>query len=174
MASQVQFRESKTEVDYQTGEITKTEQVTSQKISAEPAYVKIYLDHITRLKDLPKCSTSILYSLVQSMTYNSLIVINASVKRMIAKEHGIGIQTISNAITRFVKDGLMVRKDTGLYMLDPNLFARGKWSDIEKLRNEFLEFSITYSPDGSYEMKATFKEDEKKLEKLDEIKLKAS
>ena len=36
---------------------------------------------------------------------------------------------------------------SGIYMLNPNLFARGKWSDIYQQRKSF-KMTITYKDDG--------------------------
>ena len=85
------------------------------------------------------------------MSYNSDIVINAGLKRIIAKEIGIKEQSISNAITGFIKKDIMTRVETGIYMLNPELFAKGSWTDVRKLRNKYVELRITYK-DGKREM----------------------
>jgi hypothetical protein len=53
-----------------------------------------------------------------------------------AKEIGCSVSRIDHAITDFVKGEVLYRMDTGLYRVNPNLFGRGEWADIAKLRLE--------------------------------------
>jgi DNA primase len=41
---------------------------------------------------------------------------------------------LNKAIDTFYKKGLFIRVARGVYMADPELFARGKWEDIRELR----------------------------------------
>lgn len=165
MTKKILYSETKTFLDNQTGLVKQTETTSTCEIEQEPGYVKLYLAHIIKLKELPKGSSSILYSLLKIMGFDNIIVLNASLKRMIAKEQNTSVANVANIISKFVKDGLMVRKDTGLYMLDPKLFAKGKWRDIDKLRTEYLELSIKYHPDGAYTMESDFIEGDNKAMK---------
>jgi|SaaInlStandDraft_4_1057021.scaffolds.fasta_scaffold20456_1 hypothetical protein len=137
--------------NHETGEIQSSESCTTIQIPQEPPFVKLYLDDIVRLNDLPKSSSKVLRGMIKYMSYNSDIVINAGLKRIIAKEIGIKEQSISNAITGFIKKDIMTRVETGIYMLNPELFAKGSWTDVRKLRNKYVELRITYK-DGKREM----------------------
>jgi len=110
--------------------------------------VKLYLDDIVKINDLPKSSSKVLYELVRKINYDGQIIINASVKRMISARIGVKEHSISNAITGLIAKDIMHRIDTGVYVFNPALFAKGAWVEIRKLREKYLELKITYSPDG--------------------------
>lgn len=102
----------------------------------EPNYIKLYLDTVLYLKDLPKGLNTILYALLKRMSYGNQLVLNAALKRQIAKEIELSVSSINNAITKFVKGELLERIDTGLYRVNPHIFGKGEWKDIAKIRME--------------------------------------
>lgn len=120
-------------------------------VESEPRYVKLYLDDVVMLHELPKSCSDVLFSLIQnSMTFNNKLLINNHVKKEIQESLGYKTtQSVANAISKFVKTGILKRMDTGTYKLNPNLFAMGAWKDIQKLRAEWLELSIKYDSEGN-------------------------
>jgi hypothetical protein len=68
------------------------------------------------------------------MGYNNIIVSYKPVKEMTCRKLGISINYLNKAIDTFYKKGLFIRVARGVYMADPELFARGKWEDIRELR----------------------------------------
>jgi len=109
---------------------------------AEPPYIKLYLQDILYLSDIPNKHESVLYELLKRTTYagekNGMeVVVNSSLKRRIAQELGFkNIGSISNAITDLVKGKVLIRKDVGIYQFNPYLFGKGDWQDIARLRLE--------------------------------------
>lgn len=142
------FQSEKSIVDKETGEVTHLESTNILRIQDEPPYVKLYLDDLVKINDLPKNTSKILYQFVRKMNYDGQIVLNSAVKRMIASAINVKEQSISNSITSLIQKDIMHRVDTGMYVLNPNLFAKGSWGDVRKLRNKYLEFKITYTPEG--------------------------
>lgn len=116
------------------GEILRSEEEKTINWGSEPNYVKLYLDNILYLSDLPKGLNSVLASLLKRMSYGNQLVINAALKRQIAEEIGLSVSSINNAITKFVKGNLLERIDTGLYLVNPHLFGKGEWKNIAKIR----------------------------------------
>ena len=106
--------------------------------SPEPEHVKIYAPAIAPINSLIASHRRVLYSLLSmaSLAKNRMrVVITASVKRMMCQELGIkNPQTIANALSQMTKAGILIRIETGVYMLNPFLFGKGDWKDIEKLR----------------------------------------
>ncbi|WP_063657595.1 replication/maintenance protein RepL [Candidatus Arsenophonus triatominarum] len=82
------------------------------------------------------------------MNYDGQIILNAAVKRMIASLINVKEQSISNSITCLIQKDIMQRIDTGIYVLNPTLFAKGAWGDVRKLREKYLELKVTYTPEG--------------------------
>lgn len=108
----------------------------------EPSYIKLYLQDVLYLSDMPKHHEKILFELLKRATYagekdGMQIALNASVKKRIAAELGIqNIRSINNALSDLVKGKILYRVDTGLYNLNPYLFGKGDWQDISRLRLE--------------------------------------
>ena len=112
-------------------------------VEREPDYIKLYISDLFRLNDIPRASNSILFEILKRMTFNNDIALFAPVKREIARELSCSEVTIKKAIELFTEKGLLIRKDRGLYILNPNVFGKGKWENIKKIR-----LSLEYSADG--------------------------
>lgn len=107
----------------------------------EPPYVKMYLDTVLYLKDLPKGYNPVLMAILKRLPWANQdqdIAINAGMKRKMAKEIGCSVSRINNAITDFVKGEVLYRVDTGVYQVNPYLFGKGDWNDIARLRLEII------------------------------------
>lgn len=94
----------------------------------------MYVDDITRINDLPIGLSPILLELVKQMGYNNIIPAYKPIKLMVCKRLGISLNYLDKSIQKLDKKGILIRLHKGIYMADPNLFARGKWEDIKNLR----------------------------------------
>lgn len=133
--AKVTMSNTKTVID-ENGAIKQKEEDLTVNWGREPNYIKLYLDTVLYLKDLPKGLNTILYALLKRMSYGNQLVLNAALKRQIAKEIELSVSSINNAITKFVKGELLERIDTGLYRVNPHIFGKGEWKDIAKIRLE--------------------------------------
>lgn len=138
------------------GQITHQEEDKTINWGSEPNYIKVYLDTILYLKDLPKGLNGILYAFLKRMAYGNQLVVNAALKRQIAKELDLSLSSINNAISKFVKGELLIREDTGLYLVNPHLFGKGEWKDIAKIRLE-----VTFDSEGKTIMSEIERKEEK-------------
>ena len=127
-------------IDTATGEVLKKETDTTYQFPAEPPYIKLYLQDILYLSDLPKTHDKVLISLLKKATWASselgmVVTLSAGMKRIIAEQLEFkNVRTINNVISDFVKADILFRIDTGVYQLSPYLFGRGDWADISALR----------------------------------------
>lgn len=137
-------QETKTIIDHETGEIIKTDDLKSYAVESEPNYVKMYIDDIAKLKDVPQASNDVLRVLVRNMSYGNLVVMIKPIKDKIKEETGLSLNTINKSIQNLYKAGILIRQSRSVYLVDPNLFAKGKWEDIKKLR-----LVIEYNNDGT-------------------------
>ena len=107
--------------------------------SPEPEHVKIYAPAIAPINSLTPSQRRVLYAILSeaSSAENGMrVAITAGSKRLMCKKLGIGSpQTIANALSKMTKAGILLRIETGVYMLNPFLFGKGDWKDIEKLRH---------------------------------------
>lgn len=137
----------------ETGELQVTHR--DSVLPKEPDYVKLYLADIQMLSCLPKWTDRILNELLRLMNYKNQIVLNSSLKREIAEEFKIHLKTIDNALVMLVKQGVLIRKDKGLYLGNPVLFGKGEWKDIRELR-----LTIHYTKEGRTMSAEVFQEQE--------------
>jgi hypothetical protein len=151
-------------VDFQTGEIAQTEREI--RIPKEPDFVKLYLDDLVMLKDIPQWVSGILYGLLKRMNYQNEIVLNATIKKRIADDLGIAARTIDNALVTFAKKNILTRVGLGVYQANPYLFGKGEWNNIRKIR-----LQVEYGESGSREVIAELSksEDEVHQPSLEEI-----
>ena len=109
---------------------------------AEPSYIKLYLQDILYLSDIPNKHTQVLYELLKRSTYagdkdGMQVIVNSYVKNCIKDKLGLkNVGSISNAITELVKGKILYRVGTGAYNFNPYLFGKGDWQDVSRLRLE--------------------------------------
>jgi DNA-binding GntR family transcriptional regulator len=87
-----------------------------------------------KLINLPKKTGDIFFLLLEYIGYNNQVVINSSIKRIISDKLNIKFDTVNKAITVLNANGLLIRQDTGIYLVNPYYVGKGSWNDITKLR----------------------------------------
>lgn len=109
---------------------------------AEPSYIKLYLQDVLYLSDMPKKHNKILYALLKRSTYagekdGMQVCLSSGLKRMILKELDMkNVGSIDNALSDLVKGKVLYRLETGVYQFNAYLFGKGDWQDISRLRLE--------------------------------------
>jgi hypothetical protein len=137
------YNEIKREIDFTTGEIKTEENTNIVKIPKEPPYVKMYIDDIAKLLELTSGCRSLLYCLIKKMDYEGIITLTKSSRDRLAEQIGVKETAVRNQITQLCQKGILRRIGTGEFEANPNLFARGDWSDIHKRRKDF-KLTISY------------------------------
>lgn len=106
----------------------------------EPPYIKLYLEDILYMADMPKSLSGLTYSLAKRATFADkdqglIIYLPLFVKQQICDECGYEkMQSLTNAIGKLCKGNIIRRLGTGAYQLNPYLFGRGEWKDIDNIR----------------------------------------
>jgi len=121
-------------IDHETGEVIRTSNTEVTSREAEPPFVKLYIQDVSRLMDLPPSSSKLLTLLLKSMGYNNVVVMYKPIKEMMCEELGIRLNTLNDAVKLLHRKGILIRKARGVYVIDPEQFGRGKWEDIKKIR----------------------------------------
>lgn len=122
---------------------TKTE-TNVFSVAQEPPFVKMYLQDILYLKDMPRGLNPVLTILLKNIQWGSnKLILNSSLKKQMANEINLSVATIEKAITKFIKAEILFREDKGIYLFNPYLFGCGYWTDIKEIRTE-----VKYSLDG--------------------------
>jgi len=117
-------------VDRQDGQIFRTEIITRKRVTADK-FVQLYLDNFGALMGIEgEGEYRLILWCAKNMNYdtNEVIIVNA-LKKRIAAECDLSPYTINNAVSALVSKNLLLRKDTSIYMLNPNYFFRGRIED---------------------------------------------
>lgn len=143
-------KEEVTRYDPDTGEVSVSTRTQVFKAVAEPSFVKMYIDDISKLSNIGSTATKLLFAMVKRVGYDSVITLAPYIKKEMCKEMGIkSAQTVENALGELKKNKLITNIGRGTFMLNPEFFARGQWNEIEKLRDAFkIELKITYDSEG--------------------------
>lgn len=129
---------SEFEVDHDTGEVKK-EKYTVQ-FAPEPNYVKLYLDCLGVFSGnagLAVNLNGIFLEVLKLVSYaddDQLIVLNRYIKKRIADKVGLSPRRIEQALGIWVENKVLIRVARGIYQLNPYLFGKGDWRDVESLR----------------------------------------
>lgn len=113
----------------------------------EPNYLKLYIDDLGLLNKLSGGETRALIHIAAIANYDGEVVLPLVIKKRIAENSGIKVQSISDILTKLIKKGILKRIDKTLYLLNPDLFAKGKWREIREQRKAFQSIT-TYLPSG--------------------------
>jgi hypothetical protein len=138
-----------TNTDALTGEILSQSKkvIELTKLEAEPDYVKMYVADLSNLVGLKEGHGRILPFIAASVGYDGFISLAGGRKARIAMTAGCSLKSVNNAITEYVKAGILIRAGRAEYELNPHLFAKGEWRNIRERRLSFTA-KINYSSSG--------------------------
>lgn len=135
-------------VHHETGQVVRTEHESVLRLPQEPEFIKLYLQDLSALLDVPAGPQSVLMALVRKLDYEGVITLSPASRERIAGALGIKVHTLANYITALCDKGVLKRTGRGEYEMNPHLMARGNWADILKRRQSF-QMVVTYRPDGT-------------------------
>jgi hypothetical protein len=124
-------------VDCVTGEVQEQEVYINKVVDSEPGYVKLYLDVIAAFKEYSKSFNPILLSFLGYMSYadkQQIIFVNKPLKEKIAGICGVSLSRVNQALIEFVDVGIFFRIKRGEYHVNAEIFGKGDWRDIKKIR----------------------------------------
>ena len=138
-----------TNTDTLTGEILSQHKkvIELTKLEPEPDYVKMYVSDLSKLVGLKEGHGRILPFIAASVGYDGFISLAGGRKARIALSAGCSLKSVNNAITEYVKAGILLRAGRAEYELNPMLFAKGEWRNIRERRSSFTA-KINYSSAG--------------------------
>lgn len=128
--------------DNTSGEILAKTKKVIYRVSQEPAYVKLYFNTIMYICDLQERHTSVLLAILKRMPFADnvcqQISLTKGIKQDIAKEIEKTESYVSHAISDLAKGKILIHNDSSkrstCYQVNPHIFARGDWKDIEELQ----------------------------------------
>lgn len=147
MSNNVYHFEQRTVIE--NGEVETQESVKLFKLPKEPPFVKTYISDISDLVGVPSGCKSLIYELIIRIGYDNKVHILKDTKEAISVVTGMKLKSIENCIKRLLDKCVMTRCARGVYMMNPDYFARGKWVDICRMKSAYLKLTIKYKNDGS-------------------------
>ena len=113
------------------------------EVEREPDYVKLYMDDLFMLMDIPKWANKVLLYFISDLSYDGEIFMNKAIKQRAAKSIGLKYSSVDRAVTILSTKNIFISKARGIYTANPKIFGRGNWSNVKKIR-----MSVTYSENG--------------------------
>jgi hypothetical protein len=141
------FSEVKRDVNFSTGETNQETSTKVVKIPAEPPYVKLYIDDLCAIVDVPESLKTVLLQMLKKLDYDGYITLSTRFRKELCEKLNIKDQTLRNRLAELVKKNLLIKDGTNEYIANPYYFARGDWKNIVEQRAEFT-MKITYSSNG--------------------------
>ncbi|MDP3119325.1 MAG: replication/maintenance protein RepL [Sulfuricurvum sp.] len=136
-------------VNYEQTETTITKDLTTQeathltetvtksiRVESEEPYIKVYTRDIHKLYDLAPMHSKFLYEFFSMADWNTHeLQISGGKKAELALKYNTTKATIDNVISKLTKKDIIIKKGTGLYILNPYLFGKGTWGSIRTVRS---------------------------------------
>jgi hypothetical protein len=144
-------------IDVDTGEIIQITDQKTYRVSNEPDFIKLYLNDLVKLQNLPPSANNILYLLLQNMDYQNRIYITKSIKENVIKKLNISLSSLEKAVKGYIDKGLITKLDSSTYLTNPEIFGRGSWQNVKEIR-----MLVSYSSKGR--MLLNYDEYSKKVE----------
>jgi hypothetical protein len=118
-----------------------------EKLPSEPEYIKLYVNEIGRIHGLKAGHRDILLYVASMVAYDGSVVLNVRRKAQIAFTLKIATKSIDNALSEFVKTGLLIRLGRSDFELNPFLFGKGDWKSIRERQESFIA-RLRFGPNG--------------------------
>ena len=128
----------------------------------EPAYVKLYLQDVMYLHDMPKQYAGLTACLLRRVSYagdedGMCVTLVPRIKKSICNEMGWKrTSTLDNALQKLIAGKIIYRLDRGIYKFNPYLFGKGDWQDIARLR---LEINYSEIEGRTFKTNVDYKEE---------------
>ena len=139
-------------INNETGEVLSESHSHTEhaRIPIEPPFVKVYLDCLAKFKDVQFSFNPILLAFLKKASWadeddaNGGLVLSLTkyTKETIAKKCNVSLNRVNQALSEFVKKGYFKRLGLGTYQLNADLFGKGHWKDIYKVRTIQANFDF--------------------------------
>ncbi|EGX9017147.1 replication/maintenance protein RepL [Salmonella enterica] len=141
------YEEKKTTINTETGEVESESNLSLVRYNAEPPYVKMYIDDLCAIVNIPNSLKDILFLILRKLDYDGYITLSTRYRKLICENLKIKDGTLRNRLNLLVKNGFIISEGGNEYLANPNLFARGEWKTIIEQRASF-ELKIKYNENG--------------------------
>lgn len=133
-------------INTENGEIVSKTSHQHFKLGTEDSYVKVYLEGLNYIRDMPHDCFVLLCKLMEYCTYAEptkpdgtndsfhISLMTSRKKRLTEELKYKNTKSISNLLTELIDGNVLVRLDRSCYRLNPWLFGRGEWVNMVAVR----------------------------------------
>jgi hypothetical protein len=156
MGGKITYEENEMFVNHVTGEVLMESHTQIKRLPIEPPFIKLYLDEIIKISNLPKGNSAVLYQFIRLVDYDGEVNLSPHLKNKMVRIIGMkNAKSLDNAISSLIKGNIMKRIGRGSFVLNPNLFAKGSWNNVHHLRDKYINLNIRFFPNGKKEIVST-------------------
>lgn len=163
---QYSLRQERIITEKSTGEILDRERTF--RVPKEPDFVKLYLDCIATFKGLSKGISPFLMEILKYMTYaddytkgGQTVTLTGFQRKQIAQRLGITDSAVMKNIKQLVNANILSRVALSVYQVNPEIFGKGDWTDISRLRQLRATFDFKT---GTIQADMELEEEDKQIE----------
>lgn len=138
------YQEITKEIDHLTGDLKLTTDRKVVKKNSTPDFIMLFTQTAPMLADakLTAAQSQTLFEILSSyVSRNNLCIINTATKDAIAQKYSLKYTTVDQNVRALVDKQIILRQTVegqrgSQYFLNPHVFGKGSWTDIEALRYE--------------------------------------
>lgn len=97
-------------------------------------FVMTFTKDLGYMKDLTKGEMLVMFGFLQNVSNNNEVVLNKSIKERICNQFDLLPTSMNQLISNLKKKKMIISKERGIYILNTNIFGKGKWNEVKKLR----------------------------------------
>lgn len=135
------YQEITREINHETGEVKITNDRQVVKKNSTPDFVMLFTQTAPMLANanLTSSQSTTLFAIISKFVgKNNLLNLSAATKELISRECDLKYNTVDQNIRTLIKKNIILRDKIGergyQYYLNPYVFGKGNWADIEQLR----------------------------------------
>lgn len=155
--------------NHTTGELIEKNDEIRLKTKTREEFFLVFVANLKYLTDVPKMSLKILIGILTSyVSWRNEVILNAQSRKELAEYCETSTSVIYKSLDKLVSAGILLKQEGKLF-LNPHIFGRGSWNDIQKMRQE-----ITFDYDfEALESKTTMKVTalDKKMPSLENVEV---
>lgn len=131
-------------VDLLTGEVVKKRTKRIKKKSKQPDYIKIYLDGIKHVEGRKIIVNDWFLDIMRLAPWadedEQRFDISTFDKQCIMEKYNMKSDALKKNIEGLVTKKILLRIDSNIFKLNPEIIGKGDWNEIEELRKRYKEY----------------------------------
>jgi len=116
------------------GQVLESVSEVVTKTPQTPDFVMAFTRDLGYLQNISGGASKLLFGLIASVDRNNEITLNMARKKRIAVQTGLKLSSLNGLLAQLKKKEVILSTERGIYILNPFLFGKGKWKNVQKMR----------------------------------------